>query len=483
MGLAAVLLWDGLFPDPLDALILTHLPLSARRMLAARLLTLAVLFGSLLVAIILPGALFFPAVADLAVPFLRPFLAHVPAVFLSGLSAVTAVLTLREAVTFCPNRSWAQALSPILQAGCVLFFTLALLIEPIVVHVLPSLLAAPSWRWFPPFWFLSLYEHLLLGAKAPADLQVLAWSGLLATGSLAGVAVALYPAAHSRRMRQLIENEDASQQAGSLSRVLGPLLRWALPRDSRSRAILYWIGKTLLRNSRTRLLSAFFAALALAAPLAVCLLRFAPATPADSALCFRTAQLAPPLAALLAVAGLRTAFRLPVAERGAWVFRVVHGRAKAAHLRGAEIWTASGGVAAAVFTTLLVALALPQALYARWRIGEQALTAALLAILYMGGLFLREGTIPFAEQRISTVNDLSIAVVGFFAVLPGLTLASIAAEAWIEKSLMHILAACAVAALVHGGLHRLRAKVNTSSAALPDMEQELLLPGEIGLRG
>ncbi len=480
MGLAAVLLWDGLFPDPPDALILTPLPLSRRRMLAARLLALTALLGGLLVATVLPGTLFFPATADLAVAFPRPFLAHAVAVLLSGFSAIAAVFTLRGAVVFCPNRGWAQALSPLLQAACVLLFTLALLIEPIAAHLLPSLPAAPCWRWFPPLWFLGLYEHLLLGAQAPAAFQVLARSGLLAAALLTGAAVALYPAAHARRMRQLVENADAPQRAGSLARVFGPLIRWVMPRDGRGRAVLYWIGQTLPRIPRTRLLSALFAALALAAPLAVYLLRFAPP---DRALSFQAARLAPPLAALLAVAGLRAAFRLPVAERGAWVFRVIHGRAQAAHLRGAEIWAALGGVAAAALTTLLVALALPPFLRAGWRAGEQALTAALLAVLYAGSLFLRERAIPFTEQRPSSVNDLSFAVVGFFAVLPGLAFASAAAERWMEKSPMHIPAACAAAAFTYAGLHRLQASIGRSAAALPDMEQEPLLPGEVGLRG
>ena len=482
-GLAAVLLWDGLFPDPLDALILTHLPLSTKRVLTARLLALMALLGGLLIGTALPGTLFFPGVADLAIPFPRSFLAHAVAVLLSGSSAVAAVFALRGAVVFCPNRGWARTISPLLQAGCVLCFTLMLLLEPIAAHLLPSLLPAPAWRWFPPFWFLGLYEHLLLGPEAPAALENLTRSGLLATASLAGAAVALYPAAHARRMRQISENMDAPRRAGSLSRVFGSLLQWALPWESRSRAVLHWISQTLPRTPRTRLLSALFAAFALAAPLAVCLLRFAPTATADAALSFRAARLAPPLAALLAVAGLRTVFRLPAAERGAWAFQVIHGRAKAAHLRGAEIWAAGGGVAAAALITLLVALALPHSLRAGWNVGEQAFTAALLAVLYAGSLFLREREIPFLEQRASSVNDLSIAVVGSFAVLPGLAFTSAAAEAWMEKSPFHIPTACAIAALVLGGLRQLRANIRRSAAALPDMEQEPLLPGEIGLRG
>ncbi len=480
MGLAAVLLWDGLFPDPLDALILTHLPVAASRMLAARVLALVVFLGGILLGTCLLGILFFPAVADLPVPFLRHILAHAAAVFASGLCAVFAVLAPRGAVVCCFSQRWAQRLSTMLQAACVLLFTVLLVVEPLLGHLLPSLLASPAWRWFPPFWFLGLYEHLLLGAGAQAAFAGFARSGLLALAALAVATAAFYPAAYARRTRQLIEG--APSRTGALSRLAGQLLRPVLPGDGRSRAVVCWIGQTLPRLPRTRLLLAFFAALVLAAPFSVLLLKLAPATPADAALALRIARLAPPLAALLTVAGLRAAFRLPAAERGAWAFRGVHGRAQAAHRRGAEVWAACCGAAAAVLTTLLTLLALPQSARAAWSVRGQAFTGALLALLYADSLFLRERPIPFTERRAATVNDLSFAVVAFFAVLPGLAFASAAAEAWLEGSRLRTLCVSAGAALAHCGLRRLRARMSKGEAGLPDMEEELLLPGEIGLR-
>lgn len=484
MGLATVLLWDGIFPDALDALILTHLPIAGRRMLAARVVALVIFLGGILLGMSLLGILFFPAVAELPGLFIRHVFVHAFAVLTSGLCAIFSVVALQGIVVCCSSQRWGQILSTVFQSACVLFFTMLLILEPLISHLLPSLLSFSSsmLRWFPPFWFLGLYEHLLLHAGAPPVFAPLAKSGLVATALVMLVSLVTYPAAHDRRTRQVIEGVDVPTRSAAPSLLLAELLGHTVLRDSRGRAIFLWISQTLPRTRRTRLLLAFIAALILAAPLSVLLLRLVPATHAGNWLIFEVAHLAIPATAFFTITGLRTAFHAPVAQRGAWAFRVIHGRPDAAHRLGAEVWAAVCGCSVTTLTALLIYQVIPPALRDAWSIPGQVLIGALLSVLLADLLFLQERATPFTEPRASTVNDLSFTVVLYFVLFPVSALAFVSLEAWAEVSQTRGLLVLLIAVLTHGFL-RLLHTFNAKGAALgTGMEEEALLPGEIGLR-
>ena len=55
---------------------------------------------------------------------------------------------------------------------------------------------------------------------------------------------------------------------------------------------------------------------------------------------FPRPPMAIPMMAFWTVAGLRAAFRSPVAEKARWVFRVIHGRPQVDHMCAAEFWVA-----------------------------------------------------------------------------------------------------------------------------------------------
>ncbi len=483
MGLATVLLWDGIFPDALDALILTHLPIAGRRMLAARALALAIFLGGILLGTSLLGILFFPAVAELPGLFIRQVFVHAFAVLASGLCAIFSVVALQGIVVCCSSQRWGQMLSTLFQSACVLFFAMLLILEPLISHLLQSLLVSSSTlRWFPPFWFLGLYEHLLLHAEAPPVFAPLARSGLVATALAVLVSLVTYPAAYTRRTRQAIEGGDAPTHSAAPSLLLAELLGRTVLRDGRGRAIFFWISQTLPRTGRTRLLLAFVTALILAAPLAVLLLRLVPATYTGNLLIFELAHLAIPAAAFFTIIGLRTAFRAPVAQRGAWAFRVIYGRPGAVHRLGAEVWAVLYGCIVTTLTTLLIYQVIPPTLRISWSIAGQVLVGALLSVLLADLLFLEEHAIPFTELRVSTVNDLSFTVVLYFVLFPVAALAFVSLESWIEVSRMRGLLVFVIAALAHGFLRLLHISDAKRTISGTGMEEEALLPGEIGLR-
>jgi hypothetical protein len=101
MGLVTVLLWDLLFPDTIDVLILTQLPIAARKLLLARIIALAIFLGGVLLGTSSLGILFFPAVADLPHIGLWHFVVHAAAVLTAGLCAMFSVIALQGIVVCC----------------------------------------------------------------------------------------------------------------------------------------------------------------------------------------------------------------------------------------------------------------------------------------------------------------------------------------------------------------------------------------------
>ena len=475
MGLATVLEWDLLFPDPLDALMLTPLPIQKGKLLRAKVFALAILLGGLLLWTSCFGIVFFPGTADLP-NIVRHFAAHAIEVLMAGLCAIFFVVAVQTLAICCCGRRLARTLEPLLQTACVLLFTMSLVLEPVIATLLHPLLTSPSRAasFFPPFWFFGMYEHLLGGSFA-----ALARTGLLWTGILVVLAIAAYPVAYARKTRQAIEGAIPTKH-----RIFSfglPAYRLIL-KDSRSRAIYAWIGQTLPRTPRTRLLLAFFAALVLALPAAVLMLKLRPDTEQGNALLLQIARLAIPMTPVLTIAGLRIALRAPVAKTGAWAFRVMQGRPNGAHLAGAQTWVT---VCACFSTVLMISaayLVLPPPLRGSLHLRSQIVIAFTLPVLFTDLLFMRETTIPFTEPRVSSVNDLSFAVSAFFVLFPVLAFALVAAEPWIGSSWFHCAEVFAASIAADWLIRLQRNKRRRESSGQSDMEEEPLLPGEIGLR-
>ena len=64
MGVAAIVLWESIFPDLLDVFALGVLPLSSHMLLRARWKAVAFVFGLVLLCVVAPGAVLLPAVAE-----------------------------------------------------------------------------------------------------------------------------------------------------------------------------------------------------------------------------------------------------------------------------------------------------------------------------------------------------------------------------------------------------------------------------------
>ena len=254
MGIVTVFEWDLFFPDLLDIFVLGTLPLAGHRVFLARVGAIAVLiFGFLFDANFLAPVVL-PAATD--PPHLARFVAgHIVAVAGSGLFAAAFILALQGVLLSILGERLFRRISLALQGLAVTVLVVLFLLFPVLSGVTPGLLQADgaAARWFPPFWFLGMYQRLLEGPSVLPVFAELAKIGWVATLAVGAAALAFYPLAYLRRVRQLVEGASTRSTRNRMAAPLYGLLHATLVRPPIRRAIFHFIGQTLLRVPRYRI--------------------------------------------------------------------------------------------------------------------------------------------------------------------------------------------------------------------------------------
>jgi hypothetical protein len=484
MGLVTVLLWDLLFPDLLDVFILTSLPIAARKLLLARVTALTIFFGVALIGTNGLGVIFLPAVADLHGMWMRHFAAHAVSVGLCGLFITASLIALQGLFICALGQRITRRVAPAVQAIGVVVLLTTLFLSPLVAHFLKALLESnnSAVRWFPPFWFLGIYERFLWGASAPALFASLAQIGFRLTGLAVAIALLTYPLAYTRRTRQVIEGA-AIRPGVEWGSPLNALLHATVLRIPSGRAIYHLIGQTVWRTQKIRLLLAVFGGLGLAMTMAELVLIGGGHGPIMLGLSQQGARYAVPIMAFWTVAGLRAVVLSPVGKPGSWAFRVIHGRPKLDHLRASKRWVALSTSIVTVATVLVLHKIVPPELPGPMFLLEQIILALSLSILLTDIFFLRIEAIPFTEAPPYSVDNLSYVVVTYFILYPVFVLKTVEFQAWIEMAPRHLIVAILLFVDVHILLRYLHTRRVKADARRLDMEEEEnLIPGEMGLR-
>ncbi|HZU26510.1 MAG TPA: hypothetical protein VFA04_13375 [Bryobacteraceae bacterium] len=344
-----LLLWDALFPDRRDCLILGAMPVRVRTLFRAK---IAALTGALLLAagavncftgfahpfLILPGhAGFVAAVRHLAAWWLV-MLASAVFVFLLLLDIQGMAIHLLPHALFL---RWSSIIQ------CLAFFgalTLCFLMPPLAT---PQALADPrNAMWYavlPPYWFLGLFQTLV-GASNPA-LHALAVRAVTGVTVAAALAIIVYALAYSRQMRRTVEqsgivSRDYSRAGGGL-RVLG--------RGQLQRGLLAFIGQTLARSRQHRLLLSIYVGIGLAWIFSQIAHTLYEAPGLDAAFERQRVPLAVPLVILFfVITGLRVSFSIPVDLRANWLFRLADPFGAGAYLAATRKTLLALGVAPVV---------------------------------------------------------------------------------------------------------------------------------------
>lgn len=319
-ALVTILQWQSLFLSLRDCLALAGLPVSPREIFLAKFGSLIVIFAAFVVSLTgMPSILFAILTGDLLPSghwFENPsFLVNVAANFaaLNGVCVFTffSLLTLQAILLHLfPARIFARVSLAV--QGALFILT---------VGSVPLLGRMPvSAAWWPPRWFVGLWEAIVIGRPT-------AGPALLAMAAPIALAFVAYLLSYHRYQRLLLEappGHKPSRRAGLGSRLLE---RWI--REPREQGAFAFIWKTLIRSRSHRLLLLAYAGAALGW-ITKGLLDAPPVSLRDQGVYGLTVVLAPIAIAMLITIGLRYLFTLPVMLRAQWVFQIVEADDRAA---------------------------------------------------------------------------------------------------------------------------------------------------------
>ncbi len=439
MGAATVYEWDLLFPDLLDVFILSVLPINNRHLFFARVLALALFFGLVLSGTSLFGILVLPAVAEHPHLFLHIF-AHATAVFASGVFASATFLALQGILINLAGERFFRRITPLLQGASILLLLTILLLHPTLVHSLQAILASnsPAILYFPPFWFLGIYESLLAGSSALPIFHQLAQTGCYALLLALACALFTYPLAYRRRVRQLIEGGGTVLARKRSVAPLRSMFERFILRRPEQRAIFYFIRQTILRAQRQRVMLAMYGGLGFAIALSGMVVLQVTGSHVRLALLPDGIRSAAPIVAFWTVAGLASVLSTSIDPRGAWLFRMVLGRPGPHHLAGTRIWVMFWAVLISASTVLLLHEFSPAPLRTPLALTGQ-LVVALSVSLILTELFLyRVRTIPFTHMRKSSIADFPMVGVRYLILFPILLSILLDVQKGNEQSISHL---------------------------------------------
>lgn len=394
---------------------------------------------------------------------LRAYAAYWFTMFVAGLFVYATLLSLQGfAAQFLPRRHFLR-LSGYLQLAAFSSVVCFYFFQP-GFGGLNDLTSGSIWRLMnllPSYWFLALYQQLS-GSLHPAlaPLAIRAWQGLAVTLTVASISYAL---SYWRTLRHIVEEPDIVPGARRLS--------W-LPRfgNQRQTAIGQFAVRTLLRSRQHRMILAFYLGLGLAF---TSLLLKDPATKRQftdgaSANPWSEASIAPWAASVimmvLAVAGTRVVFSLPLDLRANWALRL------AGYQSGSSTLSATRRplILLAVLPVWLLEAAICLTLWPAWQ------TAAHLCALAVVGLIVAEISligfrkIPFACSFLPGKSRFHMVLLGSVALAHG----TIQAVLFEHKTVQQPLAALTLLALLAILYTALRAAANLQPVRAPQYEEE-----------
>jgi hypothetical protein len=470
MGLVTMFEWDLFFPDLLDVFVLGILPIAERRVFLAR-------AGAITVFIL--GFLLMNFVGG-----------HVAAVAGSGLFATTFILALQGVLLSVLGEHLFRRISLALQGFAVTVLVILFLLFPVLSGVTPGLLLSgrSAVLWFPPFWFLGIYQRLMEGASAPPIFTELSKIGCVATLITAAIATASYPLAYLRKVRQLVEGTGTRSTRNRAMAPLNAFLHATLVRPPIGRAVFHFIGQTLMRVPRYRIYLVLYGGVGLSVVVAT-VLRF---TIAGKDLHVEISadgiRAAIGIVVFWVIAGLRTAFVSSGNQRGSWLLRVVHGRpphfdAAMGQLRAAEVWVMTCAAAVTLAAMGALWLVAPIELREGPAIAAQLLIAAGMCVLLTDAFFLNVMTVPFTGELPREQPNLALTLLKYFTFFPVVMGLSLITETWVETSGEHLgIAAISivVAHLWFRKRHRDVVRLHSSQLELEEDEEDF--PMRLGLR-
>ncbi len=440
MGAITVFEWDLLVPNVLDVFVLSVLPIAQRRLLLARVAAILIFLGLFLFGTSSLGIIFFPLATDPA-DLPSAYAAHFVAVTAAGLCAASLVLAFQGLLISLLGARLFRAISSFLQSLVVMVLSIVLFLFPVIARSLEALIQSGNTAvgWFPPFWFLGVYESISAGPSALPAFTQLAHTGYAVTGWLMMLAIVTYPLAYARSTRQAVEGSIAPNTRSLLVPPANRVLHATLVRTPRRRAVHHFISQTLFRSQRHRLYLAMYAGVGIALACVWIVALRVEGSHIRITVSTSGIRLAVPAIAFWIVAGLCTSLLSPADPAGSWVFRLIHGRASSDHLNATKLWVLLWAMTMTLGTVAILQIISYPKLSAPRELVTQVVVAAGICLLLTDAFSLQTATIPFTETRVPHNTDLAFILLRYIVFFPALVIATVNYEWWIEVSAGHLI--------------------------------------------
>lgn len=459
MGCITALQWEKLFPERIDFLILSPLPLQPRVLFVAKLCAVALFLSLFVVAGSIFGTLLLPALAGRHVFW--AMLVHATAVMSAGVAASWAVLAFEAVVIAVTPDRWFRHVAPVIQAILVGLFLLMFLRVGAVGERLPELLGGGvrGAGWFPPLWFESVYEVLMGSVAATAFAHVLALRAVYCLPWLCAAVVVTYPLAWAKRRRAALEGVSGRRlRDGVWIRVA----HRTVLRSADQRAVFHFIRQTLSRLSQYHVLLAAYCGCGLALGIAFAVSVDSVAGHLRVSLWRTGVQAAVPLLLFWAIAGLRVAFLLPTDLAARWIFRL-------APLNTQRVVTTTKVLVFSVAAVVLAGVVAVLAMFG-WSVRDLALQVVfglIYAMLLTDVFFYAQSHVPFTRPRLPGRSSLPMTIAVFLFGVPLCMSLAVILERWVHYSPVRLMEACVAVLVFHAVQRWLRGLPSHSASEDP----------------
>ena len=321
-GIVTIVKWDRILPGRQDFINLTPLPVSLWRIFAANLT--AILIAAMLFAVDVNAisTILFPLIVSAngisAVDSVRFIGVHAAVVLLASAFMFFACFSVTGVLmTLLQPRAYRR-ISPYVRMAGITAMVAMLGTSFVVPQLMRNLPSDPDslLRWFPPVWFLSLYQSMQ--SRGGSELAAMGKRGVLAIAIAFPVSIVFCALSYRRHFMRIQEQSpsammDVHKGAQFLSRLLDRIYL----RTPFEQAGFAFAVRTLLRSERHSLLAGGFFGLGIVIGSQIAIAHI-PAHEVDARL------LSIPLVLVYClVCGLRFAIEIPSAMSASWLFRQV----------------------------------------------------------------------------------------------------------------------------------------------------------------
>jgi hypothetical protein len=444
MGLVMTYRWDGLFPDRRDYLILTSLPISGKRLFAAKAVAVCIvliLFGVATNAVLI-----------VLVAFMEPaaLLGHLAGVLGASAFAALFFAAIQGVLVNVLTPGAFRRISPTIQMIAVALLTTMLLVMPLLSASLRPLAENdnPLLEYFPPAWFLGIYETLSGSGTAMPNAGTASWTAVQMTGLMALLVVLSYAAGYQRHSRKVLEGiESGDLTPRSWDSAGNRALQLVLQTNPFQRAAFDFIGRIAQRSPKHRISAALYSGIGLALALSsLFVIDRSEAFPIQ--LSVSGVLRAPAALSFLAIVGWRVTFGIPYELSANWVFQMANRASNAAFRKGIRKWLIVSRILPLYAVTALFEFAWFDSRTAATHVAFDLITTAFL----IEALFFDFRKIPFTCAHLQSKLQLA-----FFAVLylyAYTTYTSLMGDLkrWVSADPQHLRGFLAVSAILFGSI-------------------------------